>query len=74
MIAGFNLANNRRMEFNYRTHCQIFAYSIRKSNWRHLQKDYEFFIESMNQSFVAFYAARVLKPLLLFKRRDLTNI
>lgn len=64
IIGGFNMANNRRMTYNYKAvHSNLQAYAIRKHNWRALQKQFEFFTESINHKFVEYYANRVMKPL-----------
>lgn len=71
IIAGFNVANNRRMQFNFRAHNEMITFSIRHQNWYRLQREFEYFTEQINQKFVMFYNNMIRKPLTLRKQKEI---
>lgn len=74
VIAGFNVANDQRINFNYRAHSYISAYSIRRKTWKELQKDHELFTQHMNFTFLTNYNTQVLNPLRTKKLQEIKEL
>lgn len=62
-IGGFNLANEQRIEFNYRAHNNMKAYALRRNTWKQLCREHEHFTQHINLNFVKFFSYRVFIPL-----------